>query len=66
MLRKRSSYGRLHLGGRLGQRWHDQPHRAAARRDVSLVSNNPAIRDEVAYDGALPIIGRVVGVYRQV
>lgn len=33
---------------------------------VRLMSDNPSIRDEVAYDGELSIIGRVVGVMRKV
>ena len=33
---------------------------------VRMMSDNPAIRDEVAYDGELSIIGRVVGVLRKV
>lgn len=33
---------------------------------VRLMSDNPAIRDEVAYDGELSIIGRVVAVMRKV
>lgn len=33
---------------------------------VRLMSDNPSIRDEVAYDGELSIIGRVVAVMRKV
>lgn len=33
---------------------------------VKLMSDNPSVRDEVAYDGELSIIGRVVGVMRKV
>lgn len=33
---------------------------------VKLMSDNPSVRDEVAYDGELSIIGRVVGVLRKV
>jgi phage repressor protein C with HTH and peptisase S24 domain len=33
---------------------------------VRLMSDNPSIRDEVAYDGELAIIGRVVAVMRKV
>lgn len=33
---------------------------------VRLMSDNPSIRDEVAYDGELSIIGRVVGVMRKI
>lgn len=33
---------------------------------VRMMSDNPAIRDEVAYDGEMSIIGRVVGVMRKV
>lgn len=32
---------------------------------VKLMSDNPSVRDEVAYDGELSIIGRVVGVLRK-
>lgn len=33
---------------------------------VKLMSDNPSVRDEVAYDGELSIIGRVVGVMRKI
>ncbi|ESZ86344.1 MAG: hypothetical protein Q27BB25_14760 [Blastomonas sp. CACIA14H2] len=33
---------------------------------VKLMSDNPSLRDEVAYDGELSIIGRVVGVMRKI
>lgn len=33
---------------------------------VKLMSDNPSVRDDVAYDGELSIIGRVVGVLRKV
>ena len=33
---------------------------------VKLMSDNPSVRDEVAYDGELSIIGRVVAVMRKV
>lgn len=33
---------------------------------VRMMSDNPAIRDEVAYDGEMSVIGRVVGVMRKV
>ncbi len=33
---------------------------------VKLMSDNPSVRDEVAYDGELSVIGRVVGVMRKV
>lgn len=31
-----------------------------------MMSDNPAIRDEVAYDGEMAVIGRIVGVFRKV
>lgn len=33
---------------------------------VKLMSDNPSVRDEVAYDGELSIIGRVVAVMRKI